>query len=38
VITCRCCSKALPYRNLAVELLRRLIEDEIRSRRRKNLI
>jgi type I restriction enzyme M protein len=26
------------HRNLAVELLRRLIEDEIRSRRRKNLI
>jgi type I restriction enzyme R subunit len=30
--------QALPYRNLAVELLRRLIEDEIRARRRKNLI
>jgi type I restriction enzyme R subunit len=30
--------QALPYRNLAVELLRRLIEDEIKARRRKNLI
>jgi type I restriction enzyme R subunit len=30
--------QALPYRNLVVELLRRLIEDEITARRRKNLI
>jgi type I restriction enzyme R subunit len=30
--------KALPHRNLAVELLRRLIEDEIRAQRRKNLV
>ena len=30
--------QALPHRNLAVELLRRLIEGEIRARRRKNLI
>ncbi len=30
--------RALPQKNLAVELLRRLIEDEIRSRRRRNLI
>jgi len=30
--------QALPYRNLAIELLRRLINDEIRARRRKNLV
>jgi type I restriction enzyme R subunit len=30
--------QALPYRNLAIELLRRLIADEIRARRRKNLV
>ena len=30
--------RALPQKNVAVELLRRLIEDEIRSRRRRNLI
>jgi type I restriction enzyme R subunit len=30
--------QALPHRNLAVELLRRLIDDEIRARRRRNLV
>ena len=30
--------QALPQRNLALELLRRLIEDEIKARRRKNLV
>ena len=30
--------QALPHRNLALELLRRLIEDEIKSRRKRNLI
>lgn len=30
--------QALPQRNLAVELLRRLINDEINARRRKNLV
>jgi type I restriction enzyme, R subunit len=30
--------EALPGKNVAVELLRRLIEDEIRARRRRNLI
>ena len=30
--------QALPYKNLAVELLRRLLEDEIRARRRRNLV
>jgi type I restriction enzyme R subunit len=30
--------RALPQKNVAVELLRRLIEDEIRARRRRNLI
>jgi type I restriction enzyme R subunit len=30
--------QALPQRNLALELLRRLIEDEIRSRRKRNLV
>ena len=30
--------RALPQKNVAVELLRRLLEDEIRSRRRRNLI
>jgi len=30
--------QALPYRNLAIELLRRLINDEIKARRRRNLV
>jgi len=30
--------KGMPYRNLAVEMLQRLLNDEIRSRRRKNVV
>ena len=30
--------KGMPHRNLAIELLKKLLEDDIRSRRRKNVV